>query len=271
MNQAQCPKCKAALPRRGQFCVECGFDLYADGVRRRPVPWLSIIAIPVVVAGVLAVLIIGPCKSESVPEVEVVIEQTKDLLRLLGEKHYGEVVDRFLKANGERFSEAEEKLRQIARGDGAQGIKNAQSHGFRNQDEAFAYVRKHVTRHPEYVAKLLYTIVSHPEPNPWLSPRRADRFFEWYVEQEFGRAEVAKAQLGTGGARWEEGALTVSVRYPEPPKVLPGVADPGVLRWRLVSGAFGGCSKQRAVLDYGGEAEDHLGEFLDFLKRLPAE
>lgn len=271
MNPTQCPKCKATLPRKGQFCLECGLDLYAEGLRRRPIPWLQIIIVAVLVAGVLAVLIIGPGRPESAPEVEQVIEQTRDLLRLLAEKNYGQVVDRFLRANAQRYREAEERLRQIARGDGAQGLKNAQSHGFRSLDETLAYVRKQVTRHPDYVARLLYTIVSHPEPNPWLSPRRVDRFLEWYLEQQFGGLDMARAQLLAGGARWEDGALVVNVRYPEMPKRIPGLADPTVLRWRLASGTWGGCGKQRAVLDYGGEAEDHLGEFLDFLKRLPAE
>ena len=153
--------------------------------------------------------------------------------------------------------------------DTAQGLKNAQSHGFRNLDETTVYVRKHTTRNPEYLAKLLYAIVSHPDPNPWLSARRTDLFFEWYLEQAFGGLDLARAQLSTQDARWEEGKLTVTLRFPEPVTPAPGMADPTVLRWRLVSGGWGGCSKQRAVLDFG--TDDHLADFLDLLKRLPAE
>jgi len=267
---SQCPKCKAALPRRGQFCLDCGFDLYAEGVRHRPFPWFHVIGIPAIVGGVLAVLIIGPCKSETAPEVEVVVEQTKDLLRLLAEKDYGRVVERYLKADSARYGQAEEKLRQIARGDGAQGLKNAQSHGLRNPDEALTYVRKHGSKSPEYVARLLYTIVSHPDPNPWLSPRRVERFYEWYLEQAFGGLDASRPpQPAAEGARWEEGVLTVAVRYPDPMKLAPGMADFSVLRWRLVSSGWGGCGRQRAMLDF--TADDHLAELLDLLKRLPAE
>ncbi|MBM4033105.1 MAG: zinc ribbon domain-containing protein [Planctomycetes bacterium] len=265
----QCPKCKAELPRRGRFCVDCGLDLYAEGLRHRPIPWFPIIALPVVVAGVLAVLIIGPCKGETAPEVDAVVGQSREFLRLLADKDYARVVDRFLKANSARYAEVEEKLRQCMRGAGAQGLKNAQSHGFRNLDEVFVYVKKHSSRSPEYVAHLLHAIVSHAEPNPWLSPRRAEVFYEWYLAQAFGGADLGKAQLAATDARWEEGMMTVKVRFPEPPKVLPGVADPSVLRWRLVSGGWGGCERQRAVLDFA--PDDRLNDLLDLLKRLTAE
>ncbi len=271
MKATQCPKCKAALPRQGQFCLDCGFDLYAEGLHHRPFPWAKVVGIPIAVAIVAAVLIIGPGgrKSDTAPEVEVVIGQTREFLRLLAAKDYAAAVEQFVKANSVRFGEAEEKLRQIARGAGAQGLKNAQSQGFRSLDEVLAYVRKHRTSNPDYTGKLLYTIVSHPEPNPWLSPRRADRFFEWYLEQSFGEADVAHAQLATQDARWEEGLLTVKVRYPGGAKPLPGAADPEVLRWRLVGSGWGGCGGQRAVLELSGD--DHLSELLDLLKRLTAE
>ncbi len=270
MKATECPKCKTALPRRGQFCLDCGLDLYAEGLRRQPIPWLGIIAIPAAVAGVLAVLVIGPCKSgETAPEIETVVEQTKDFLRLLADKEYAQAVGRYFRANGARFEDAEGKLREAVRGAGAQGLKNAQSQGFRGLDETAVYVRKHTTRNPEYLAKLLHAIVSQPEPNPWLSARRTELFFEWYLEQAFGGVDLAKAQLSTQDARWEEGVLTVTVRFPEPVTPAPGMADPTVLRWRLAGSGWGGCSKQRAVLDFG--ADDHLGDFLDLLKRLPAE
>jgi len=269
MKQSECPKCKAALPRRGQFCLECGLDLYAEGLRRKPIPWLQVLLVAAIAGGVLAVLVIGPGKPQAAPEVEAVIARTRDLLRLLADRNYAAVVDGYFKTNSARFAEVEELLRESARGAGAQGLKNAQSHGFRDLNAALAYVRKHGTKHPDYIARLLYTIVSHPEPNPWLSPRRAERFFEWYLEQAFGAADVAKAQLDTADARWEEGRLTVKVRYPEPVAPPPGVEDPSVLHWRLVTGGWGGCTTQRLILEFG--TDDHLGEFLDLLKRLPAE
>jgi hypothetical protein len=266
----QCPKCKATLPRRGQFCLDCGLDLYAEGLRHKPFPWLQVLAIPAVVGGVLAVLIIGPCKSsDTAPEIDTVVEQTKDFLRLVGEKDYAAAAERFLVANRARAGEVEEKLREAVRGAGAQGLKNAQSHGFRSLDETAAYVRKHTNRHPEYLAKLLYAVVSHGDPNPWLSAQRTERFLAWYLDQAFGGVDAAKAQLSTQDARWEDGVLTVRVRYPEEAAPPPGVADPSVLRWRLAGAAWGGCGKQRAVLDFG--ADDHLGDFLDLLKRLPAD
>ncbi|HUT34643.1 MAG TPA: zinc ribbon domain-containing protein [Planctomycetota bacterium] len=269
MKATQCPKCKAALPRRGQFCLDCGLDLYAEGLRHPPIPWFRIIALPVVAAGALAVLIIGPCKSETAPEIATVVEQTKDFLGLLAQKDYGRVVERYFAANTQRYADAEEKLRRIARGEGAQGLKNAQSQGLRNLDETLAYVRKHSARNPEYIAELLYTIVSHPDPNPWMSSERTERFFEWYLERAFGSCDAARAQVAAEGARWEGGMLTVTVRYPEPVPPAPGMPDPTVLHWRLVSGSWAGCSRQRVVLDFG--TDDHLGDLLDLVKRLTAE
>ncbi|HPD14964.1 MAG TPA: hypothetical protein PLE19_08440 [Planctomycetota bacterium] len=269
MSRKECPKCHAALPRKGQFCLDCGFDLYAAGLHHRPIPWFHILVLPLVLAGLAALLIVGPGKGDTAPEVKVVVEQTQGLLALLAQKDYAGAVEQYFRANAARFAAAEEKLRDIARGEGAQGLRNAQSHGFRNLDETLAYVRKHGTKHPDYIARLLYAIVSRPEPNPWLSPRRAELFFEWYLEQSFGRADTAHAQIAAQDARWEDGLMTVNVRYPEPPELVPGAADPSVLRWRLVGSAWGGCGKQRAVLDFG--TDDHLAEFLDLLTRLPAD
>jgi len=270
MKAKQCPRCKAALPRKGQFCLDCGLDLYAEGLRRRPIPWAQIIVLPLLVAAVLAVLVIGPCgRSQAPPEIEAVVEQTRGLLRLLAERDYAGAVHHYVRANAARFAAAEEKLRDIVRGDGALGLKNAQSQGFRNFEDCLAYVRKHRTRHPRYVARLLYAIISHPEPNPWLSPRRAELFFAWYLEQSFGGADVARAKVTAGDARWDEGRLAVAVRYPEPPELFPGAADPRVLHWRLAGGGWGGCGRQRAVLDL--DEDDHLDELLDLLRRLPAE
>jgi hypothetical protein len=269
MKAMECPKCKAALPRRGQFCLDCGFDLYAEGLRHQPFPWFRTIAVPAIIAGALAVVIIGPCKSETAPEIDAVVGQSKEFLRLLAEKDYAQVVESYLKVDSGRFGEAEERLRDAIRGAGAQGLKNAQSHSFRNLEETTVYVRKHTTRHPEYLAKLLYAIVSHADPNPWLASQRTERFLAWYLEQAFGDLDMAKAQVASGGAHWEEGKLTVALRFPEPVTPAPGMADPTVLRWRLVSGGWVGCSRQRAVLDFG--TDDHLADFLDLLKRLPAE
>lgn len=271
MKADQCPKCKAALPRRGQFCLDCGLDLYAEGLRHRPVPWFHIIAVPIVAAGVLAALIIGPCKGEGAPEVAAVLAQTRELLRLLADGDHAQVVQRYYRANAERFGAAEERLRQIARGEGAPGLKKAQAHGFRNLDEVLAYVRKHGTRNPECIARLLHAIVSHGEPNPWLSPRRVDRFFEWFLEQQFAGLDVSRADVSAATAGWDEGVLVVNVRYPQTPKPLGGLPDPSAFRWRLITSSWGGCTRHSVMLDYGGEVEDRLSEFLDFLKRLPAE
>ena len=271
MRRAECPKCKAALPPTGQFCLDCGLDLYAEGVHHRPVPWFKIIAIPVVVAAVLAALIIGPPKRETAPEVEAVLAQTRDLLGLLAQKDYATAVERYFKTNAARFDAAEETLRETARGQGAQGFKNAQSQAFRSLDDALAYVRKYGTRNPDYIGKLLHVMVTHAEPNPWRSSRRTEMFFAWYLEQAFGGADVAQAQLDSGDARWEGGLLTVKVRYPELAAPPPGVADPRVLRWRLVRSGWAGCERQRVVLDFCTSDDDHLAELLDLFKRLTAE
>ncbi len=268
MKATQCPKCKAELPRRGQFCLDCGLDLYGEGVRHRPFPWLKVLGIPAAVAIIAAAFVIGSRgKDETAPEVEAVVGQTREFLGLLAQKDYGAAVERFVKANSARYKEAEEKLWQIVRGAGAQGLKNAQSQGFRSLEAATTYVRKHRTAHPDYIGKLLYTIVSHPEP--WLAPRRAHRFFEWYLEQSVGDTDVANARLAAQDARWDEGLLVVKVQYPGGPKPFPGAADLGELRWRLAIGGWGGCARTRVVLDLGGD--DHLDELLGFLKRLTAE
>jgi len=58
VKPARCPKCEAELPRRGRFCLECGCDLYAEGVRRPPPPLvpIALIALAVGIVAVLAVL-----------------------------------------------------------------------------------------------------------------------------------------------------------------------------------------------------------------------
>ena len=268
MKETQCPKCNARLPKRGRFCLDCGLDLYGEGLRRPPIPWFRIIAVPAVAAGVLAVLIIGPCQREKAPEVEAVVASTRELLRLLGEKDYRGVVARFSKGNRAHFADAEATLHAIARGEGAPGLNIARSHGFRSIEEVLAYVQKHGASHPEYVAALLYTILSHPDPNPWLGPGRTETFFAWYLEQTFGEADAGHAEPAPGDPLRDGRRFTVEVVYPEPFGVLKGVADPTKIPWRL-EGGWGGCRRPSAVLEFG--TDDHLDTLLELLKRLPAE
>ena len=269
MKQTTCPKCNAKLPAKGRFCLDCGLDLYGEGLRRAPIPWGKIIGLPLLVAGGIAFLVIGPCQSSTPPEAAVVTRAAQDFLRLVGAKDYAGAVDRFYAADAKRFAEAEGKLHSIFRGEGAPGLNIARSHSFRTYDDLLGYVHKHGTRYPEYVARLLYAVLSQPEPNPWLSSRRTELFFAWYLEQAFEGTEASRAELASDEPRWDDRVLVVTVRYPTPSARPSGVADPSTLRWRLVGGGWGGCSKQSAVLDFG--RDDHLDEVLDFLKRLPAE
>jgi len=264
-----CPKCNAELPPKGQFCLDCGLDLYAEGVHHKPVPWGRIIGIPLVVAAAAAVLIIGPCKAKAPPEATEVTRRTQNLLDLLAKEDYAAAVRRFLKPNAKQYAQAEERLRDIARGTGAPGLNIARSQGFRDLDDARAYVRKHGTPHVEYTARLLFDMLSQPDPNPWLGPGRTEAFFTWYLEQAFGELDVAEAKLPDHQPQWEEGQLVVQIGYPEWVPPCRGVADPGELRWRLAGSSFGGCGRQQVLLDFG--REDHLDEVIDLLKRLPAE
>ncbi len=48
-RQTHCPKCNAELPRKGQFCLDCGLDLYDEGIHHAPSPWFPIIVVALVI------------------------------------------------------------------------------------------------------------------------------------------------------------------------------------------------------------------------------
>jgi hypothetical protein len=260
MRPTQCPKCKAALPASGRFCLECGLDLYAEGIHHRPIPWFHILVIPLLVAGVVAVLVINPFKRKTPPEVATVVRQSREFLELLGRKDYATAAERFLKADAKRLEEVKEKLRQICRPERVR-LDDLRSQQFRSHEEVRKYLDNQPSppEHPGYVARLLYAIISQPEPNPWMSPNRTERFLAWYLELAFSQADAANATLASEDPERGEGLLTVRIAYPAPaPPAVEGMPDPTMLRWRLMGNDW--------VLEFG--TDDHLDEVLRFLRGL---
>jgi len=266
MKPSRCPKCDSELPRKGRFCLDCGLDLYTEGIRRAPIPWLQILILLIVGVVAVVLLVAPPWQSKTPFEIEEARNATKDFVALVAGGDYEAIVQRYYKPDAARFKETEQQLWEIVRGQGARGRKIFDSQEFRDLEAAIAYVRKNETANVGYVARLLSDMCARSEL--WMSPQRTEVFFAWYLEQAFGGIEATPEQIGVDGPHWREGFLTVKLTFPEAPEPPRGVEDPTVLRWRLVGG-WGGCRKGHCVLVFG--QRNHLDEVLDLLKRLPAE
>ncbi len=271
MNATQCPKCHAELPPTGRFCLECGCDLYQAGARRHPVAWGRN---ALVLAGVIALLALivlasqGRLFSRSAgapPEERAVRDLTRDVLRLAAEGRYGELVRRHYAPNAEEFRRVEAALQEVVRGRGAPGLNIFRASCLDDLKEARKLVDRFGTAHPDYVVGVLAALTFQDGAleatlgGALLGSQRAEDFCAWHLGLAFRSVDVRAAQLGD--VAWQDGPggerlLAVSVRYPEPPRLVPGVVDPTVLRWRLT--AEGGWA-----LSFG--TDFHLGEVLAFL------
>jgi len=297
-KETHCPKCSATLPRRGRFCIECGLDLYREGIRRSPFVWLRVGGCGLV-ALLLAVLVLNPFKPP--PPEKQAVELTKQFLELLKAEDYGGIVERFYKPDTVRFRRVEDRLWEITCGEGAHGLWNVfgnwrlrQFNGF---GDARDYVEKHGARHRDYVAALLYAVAYHldangkkiADPEQFRIGPRAQRFYTWYLRHAFRPVDLRQIDLdnveirlvnaspepgpgGEDGAEEEQdarGALLYDVRviYPSIGPLLPDFDDPTLIRWRYSLGNAGGCrSRPVYTLTLGGE--DRLDDVLEFLKPL---
>lgn len=255
MKAAPCPKCDAPLPPKGRFCLECGHDLYQAGVRRQPLPWVKSLVAFVLAAILLASRARGLSPARDLPpEEREVRDLTRELLQLAAGGNYNELVRRFYQPNAEEFRGIEETLREVLRGRGAPGLNNFRAIAMDNPKEANKLVERYRTAHPEYVVAVLTALTFNGGAlraslagTPF-GPQRAEDFCAWHLGLAFSSVDPKAATITE--VRWREGPggerlLVVSLRYPEPPKLVPGVVDPIALSWQLMPEgtwalAFGG-------------------------------
>ncbi|HUT34651.1 MAG TPA: zinc ribbon domain-containing protein [Planctomycetota bacterium] len=247
MNATQCPKCNAELPARGRFCLECGCDLYQAAVRRPPFRWGSALILLAVVGGILALVVLGSTgwgfrrRPELPPEERVVRDLTRELLQLAASGSHGEVVRRFYRPNTQEFLRLDAALQEVVRGRGAPGLNIFRAHCMDDLDEARKFVERHGTEHPAYVVGVLAALTFQDGAlratlgGTPLGAQRAEDFAAWHLSLAFHSVDVKGSEIGD--ARWRDGAggerlLAVAVRYPEPPRLVPGVVDPTALAWR---------------------------------------
>lgn len=248
MNATPCPKCSAPLPPKGRFCLECGCDLYQAGVRRAPLAWGKSLIIFVAAVGLLAVAVLATRgrglkrSAEMPPEERTVRDLTRDVLRLAADGRYPELVQRHYVPNAEEFRRLSETLQEIVRGRGAPGLNIFRANCMDDLEEAKKFVERLGTAHPDYVVGVLAaltfqdgalrtTLAGAP-----LGAQRAEDFCVWHLRLAFHSVDVKAA--GIGDVRWQDGPdgkprLVVALRYPEPPKLVPGIVDPSSLSWRL--------------------------------------
>jgi hypothetical protein len=272
-----CPQCQAQLPRRGRFCLECGCDLYEQGVRRRP---MHVVPLAVLVLAVAALVYYGatrgPGKQKSEEYVTVVEQLTPELLELAAEgerEDYGRIVARFYRPDEARYQRTHELLRDIVR-DYAVELRHFRGACGNDPDKALAFVGKYEGRYPQYFAGLLSALmfeegVLHTELGVKVGEERTRDFVAWYLWLAFRPVEPGRAEILNAG--WEpfgeEDYYVVDLRFPQSgdlvlPTPIAGVADPRRLVWhRLGDGSWAlrlGC------------LEDHfrLEEVVKFLQRI---
>lgn len=278
---AQCPKCNAALPRKGQFCLECGFDLYAEGVRKPPSPWILILVGLGVVTAVVAYLVARSAGPRLDPDAREVQAVTREFLRLAADKKHDEIVRLFFEPDATHFKETGDELRGIVGEKGAVGLLKFHSLCCGNREEANnlkeANIRMSNCGTPEqqdirqYLLGLLGALefkkgqLRGIADGTVYGKKRTTAFLAWYVGFSFEGADMEKAEIAElvgwreppGGG---EKLYYVNLRYPRPPEVIPGLPDPAVLHWRRLDSG-------RWVLAFD-EYDFHFRELLDFLQRL---
>lgn len=266
-RQTHCPKCNAELPRRGRFCLECGLDLYDEGIHHAPSPWFPILVVVLIAGGVIALVAIRGRKPDRAPEERAVRERTADVLALAAAGDYETIVDRYCKPDEAHYQHTTELLREIVRGSGAPGLNVFRATCMDNLEEASKFVERCEADHPEYTVRLLAAITFEDGAlrtslgGTAFGSQRTDLFLAWFLERVFADADPAEAEIFKTG--WETGPggealMVVHLRYPEPPETLPGVPSPTVLPWRRL----GDDDWALAITD-----ETNLQELLDVLRR----
>ena len=265
--QAQCPKCNAELPRRGRFCLECGLDLYEEGLHSPPRHWVAVLVIVLLAGGVVALLATRPPSEDVPPEERAVRRLTADLLELAAAGRHAAIVEHFCEPDKPHYEKAGGLLGEIVRGSGAPGLNVFRATCMDDLEEATKFVDRYKAEHPEYIVRLLAAITFEDGAlrtklgGAAFGSQRTDLFLAWFLERVFadaepGGAEIVKVEWTRGLA--DEPLLTVTLRYPEPPETLPGVPSPTVISWRrLGEGAWA-----ITLTD-----ETNLQELLDLLRR----
>jgi len=268
VKPARCPKCEAELPRRGRFCLECGCDLYAEGVRRPPPPLvpIALIALAVGVVAVLAVL--ASRRSTEAPEERVIRAKTQRLLALAAEKKFGEIVREFYMPNRREFEAVDRELGEIVRGSGAPGLNIFRASVADDLEEARKFVERYETPHLDYVVGVLAAICFRDGAlrtslgGALVGAQRAETFLAWHLGIAFLGLEPAKASITSIRAdQAPDGSpmFVVSIHYPGQREAPAGVVDLSELRWIQADGGTW-------TLTFGHTF--HLDEVLDLLQRV---
>jgi len=267
---ARCPKCNAELPRKGQFCLECGLDLYAEGVRRAPSAWPLLVVGALIAAAAIAYLSTRPAIPKDPREDREVRALTKELFGLVAEKKFDDIVRRFYSPDTQAIETTAAELHDIVRGKGAQGWRNIQAVCLDRPKELDSLARKYPAEHSKYVVSLVGAMVFQDGPLHAIVPaygaQRAEAFLAWYLGQAFEGADAAEAEIAD--LRWQEGPngeplRVAKIRYPVPPKPMPGVANPTTLPWHHLEGG-------QWVLTFGNQ-DHHLDEVLKFIQNVTLE
>lgn len=262
-----CPKCDAELPRKGRFCLECGLDLYEEGLHRPPFPWAAILLGLLVVGGLAAAVALWPRGKKLYPEQRAVIDATTNLLALATRGDYSEIAERYCEPDAERFGKTGALLSEIARGSGAPGLNVVRATCKDNFEELQKLVKKYEPAHPAYVSELLAELTfENGAFRTWLGTafgsERSRVFLAWYLAMVFGDSDTAGAKVVK--AEWGDGpdgkpVMRVTVHYPKLGERPPGLPAPTVLPWR----DLGDGEWTLALTD-----ETLLQEVLDLLRRI---
>lgn len=239
----QCPRCNAELPPKGRFCLECGCDLYGEGLRRPPLPWLPGLLVLAAVAGIAAVLLVRSRGPALPPEERLVREMTRELLQLAADGNYGEIVRRFHQPNEPEYAQVGAALREIVRGRGTPGLNLFRATCMDNHDEARKLVDRYHPQDPDYVVAVLTAIAFQDGAlrttlgGTLVGAQRTEEFCAWHLGLAFRGVDARNAQIES--VQWQDGSgaerrLAVAIRYPEAPATMPGLIDPTLLSWRWI-------------------------------------
>lgn len=270
----QCPKCDAPLPERGRFCLECGLDLYEEGVHAAP---RHLIPVAILLAAVAAFAIYAATRkppAQADPEREEVTRLTARLLELAEQGEFPAIVSRFHEPDKERYKKAGELVREIVRGPGVPGLRIFETNAMNDIEEADKFVKKYGTPHPQYVAGVLAAFkfqdgALRAKFGLKYGAQRTKDFVAWYLSLAFGACKLKDAKIRS--ISWQPRGdapplMIASIEYPEGYEYepIPGVADPKTIAW-LYHG------KGKWTLELGMDDLFLLQEVLNLLGRVKIE
>jgi len=228
----KCPKCGKRLPKRGQFCHECGQDLYAIGFRHPSSNWPYVVLVVAIVATVYVLIRLRPPAARLTPWQEEVLTATTQLLQLARDKKFDRIVSLYLaeSVNPDRYQALRQELLDLS------GHPNC----YLAASESTPYERLRdlastVSQYPDYCAFLVQNMAD-TKGRFRQAAGRTDRYFEWWLEMTFSKTDLSSPQIKIEVPEDKDNQEATAKIHYSASAAVPGFDDPTEIKWQKVEG-----------------------------------